>query len=316
MQLYSRRAAATATIAVCTLGAAGAGGFAAFRSLRARPTQLAAAGGPTNDTIVVNTTQPTRLNVSVLDQYGRLLPADTTVQFRLVSGAVALSSAGETTCARREDALVRAAYGGLIREFILHCRPVLSLESPSWIDLAVGDRPRDLSFVARGPDGTPVTELRGTVTVGNPSVAQIVGTTIRARQPGTTVAVVDVGNRETKIAVQVYRLVTSFVDNPAHERLLGMRVRLARGDTIVVPVPKAAFWVKYFPAEPGSIPPTIEVRGNGTCTTGDGLHVKRVEEDEYAKYCLVYDGASLMIAHGATGADVVNGTVALELEWR
>jgi hypothetical protein len=307
----SRRAIATITIAVCVVGAAA---LVAFRTVRPRPTQLAASGGVDNDTIVVNTTQPTRLGVYVLDQYGRRLPADTAVQFRLISGAIDLSATGATTCTRREDAVVHAAFVGLAREFVLHCRPVVSLEALSWIDLVVGGKPRDLTFVAHGPDGAPVTELRGTVTIGNASVAEVVGTAVRAKSPGMTVADIEVGNRTAHIAIQVYQIVTSFVNHPRNERLLAMQVRLGRGDTIVVPLPKAAFWVKYFSTDAGTTPPTIELRGQGSCTTGDGLHVKRVEKDEYAKYCLTYDGATLMIAHGSVGAEVVNGTVAIELE--
>jgi hypothetical protein len=298
------------------VGVAGLVAYAAYAALRPKPTQLSAAGGIENDTIVVNTMESTRLHVSVLDQRGRLLPRDTAVQFRLISGDITLSPTGETTCSRRVDAVVQAAFARVERPFVLHCRPVVSLESPSWIDLLVGDRPHELSFVAHGPDGAPVTELRGTETVENGSVAGLVGTAVRARRPGMTFVHVVVGNRTTSIPVQVYQIVTSFVGNAPNVRLMALRVRLARGDTIVMPVPKAAFWVKYFSNDPGGIPPTIELRGKGSCTTGDGMHVKRIEAGQYAKYCLAYDGTTLMIAHGGVGADIVNGTVAMELEWQ
>ena len=68
---------------------------------------------------------------------------------------------------------------------------------------------------------------------------------VRPKQPGRTFVEVSVGDRRAVIAVQVHHLVTSFVNQPRDEELLAMRVRLARGDTIEVPLPKAAFWVTY-----------------------------------------------------------------------
>jgi len=113
----------------------------------------------------------------------------------------------------------------------------------------------------------------------------------------------------------VYQLVSSFIDTRPNERLLAMHVALARGDTVELPLPKAAFWITYFSPNPLAAPPTIEIRGNGSCTTGDGVRIHRVEEREYTKYCLTNRGATLMIAHGATGADLVKGTVAIRLVW-
>ena len=311
MRLPSRRTLATGSIAVCvTLGAGAV-------ALRPRPTQLSISAGAEHDTVVINKTRATRLSVSVVDQYGRRLKSDTAVRFRLISGkSIELSATGETTCTRNGDAVVQANFLRLTKAFVLHCRPVASLEAPSWMDFVVGDSVRDLSFVARGPDGRMVTELRGNVTMTNASVAELRGTTVRPKRPGRAMGSAKIGDASARISVQVYQPVTSFVDNPSREGLSAMRVRLGRGDTIVVPLPKAAFWVKYFSPERGVAPPTIELRGNGSCTTGDGVRVQRVEEDEYAKYCLTGDGDSIMIAHGATGAKVVTGAVALQLVWR
>lgn len=41
----------------------------------------------------------------------------------------------------------------LSREFVLRCRPVVSIDAPAWLDLVVGASARDLSFVAHGPNG-------------------------------------------------------------------------------------------------------------------------------------------------------------------
>jgi hypothetical protein len=310
MRLRSRRALATVSIAICATSAAAAG------ALWPRPARLATLAGAENDTIVVNHAQPTRISVSVLDQYGRRLPSDTAVRFRLISGAIALSPTGGTACTRREDGVVRVTFVRLAKDFVLHCRPVVSLEAASWLDLVGGDSPRDLSFVARGPDGVAVTELRGSVTVEDPSIAQLIGTAVRPKKPGKTVAIVTIGDVSATIVVVVHRLVTSFVGNPQNQDLLAIRVHVTRGDTVEVPVPKAAFWVKYFPRDSGAAPPTIELHGNGSCVNGDGIRIQRVENGEYAKYCRTDNGTTIMIAHGEAGADTVAGTITLDLNWQ
>lgn len=280
-----------------------------------RPARLIAPMGFT-DTIVVNSTFPTRLGVSVVDQYGRRFASDTAVRFRLVSGSIDLSPTGATTCSQRDDAVVQATFTGLVSNFAVHCRPVVSLEAASWMWFVVGDSARHLSFAARGPSGELVTELRGSVTIDDGSVAEIIGTRIRPKKPGRTLATVAIGDRRALVAVLVHRLVASFGDILPNEDLLAVRVRLARGDTIEMPVPNAAFWVKYYSMDRGTHPPTIELRGDGSCTTGDGINAKRVEEDEYAKYCNARSGTTIVIGHGQTGADTVAGTIALELNWR
>jgi hypothetical protein len=131
-----------------------------------------------------------------------------------------------------------------------------------------------------------------------------------------TFAVVEVGNARASIPIVVYRLVKSFAEgNPKPGDMMAMRVSLARGDTIETPIPKAAFWATYFSKDRAAAPPTIEVRGEGSCTTGNGLQPRRIEKGEYAKYCLTGAGARLMIAHGMTGAPTVSGVVAIRVMW-
>jgi hypothetical protein len=309
MRLRSRRAAAIASISVAAAGTAAVAGV----ELWPRPAHLVVPIASGNDTIVVNSVHPARLEVTVTDQYGRPSSASA-VRFRLISGTVELSPTGAVTCRRRDDAVVQATFAGLSRSFALRCRPVKSLEAPSWMGFLVGDSARDVSFIAHGLDGAPVTELRGSVTIEDRSIAELVGQKVRPKQPGRTFVEVRVGDRRAVIAVQVHHLVTSFVNQPRDEERLAMRVRLARGDTIEVPLPKAAFWVTYVPNNPGETPPTIELRGNGSCTTGNGVQAMRGVEGEYAKYCHSDDGARFSIAHGQTGADTVYGTLALELK--
>jgi len=302
--------------ALAGLGAAAAIGAAAFLVLRPRPTRLSVTPRTGDYTVVVNQMHAMRLGALVLDQYGRRLRADTAVQYRWISGdTVRVASNGEVRCVDHRDAVVRATFGALFKQFILRCRPVVSIEAVTWLDLVVGDSTRDLSFVAHGPDGRAVTELRGAVTLPDGSVAAIEGTTIRPKGPGQTVASIEVGNATARIPIVVYQPVTSFADNPRKVRLMAMHVSLARGDTMELPLPKAAFWVTYFAKDPTQAPPTIELEGEGSCTTGDGLRLRRIVEGEYAKYCFAGNGARMMIAHGAGGTAQVSGVVALRMMW-
>jgi hypothetical protein len=287
-----------------------------FVVLRPRPTQLLMTPRAGDDTVVINQTGLTRLRASVLDQYRRHLAADTDVRYAWQSGdSIPVAPDGTLRCVTNGTAAVRATLAHLSRDFVLRCRPVASIEAATWLDLFVGDSARDFSFAAHDPDGRIVTELRGTVTVGDASVAAIEGTTVRAKRPGATVAVIDVGGQETRIPIMVYQPVESFVDNPPKLGLMAMSVALARGDTIRTPLPRASFWVTYVPKDRGAAPPTIELLGNGGCSAGDGVHQRRVEDGEYAKYCFSGSGSRMMIAHGAEGAEVVRGTVAIRLMW-
>lgn len=130
---------------------------------------------------------------------------------------------------------------------------------------------------------------------------------------GAAVATVEIGDERASIPIMVYQPVASFADSKTG--LMAMRVTLARGDTIRTDLPRAAFWVTYFSNDPHVPPPTIELLGDGSCTTGDGLRARRIEEGVYAKYCVARIGAELMIAHGASGATVVSRVVAIRVVW-
>jgi hypothetical protein len=298
------------------LGLAVIGAVVSAAWLRPRPTRLSITARAGDDTVVVNQTHPTRLSPSVLDQYGRRLRSDTAVRYRRIAGdSIRLSPSGEVRCNNHSDTVVRATFETLFQEFVLRCRPVAWIEAPTWLDLVAGDSTRDLSFVAHGPDGGAVTELRGAVIVEDGSVVAANGTTIRPKRSGSTFVLVEVGDVKAEIPIMVYQPVTSFADNPQRVQLMAMHVSLARGDTIVVPLPTAAFWVTYFSNDRRAAPPTIELRGNGSCTTGNGVRQRRIEDGEYAKYCLAESGARMMIAHGAAGAASVSGVVAIRLMW-
>ncbi len=303
-------------IAVGVIGA-GVAGVASYLVFKPRPTRLSMTPRAGDDTVVVNQIKTTHLRPLVFDQYGRHLLVDSAVRYQWIAGdSVSVASNGEVKCAERRDAVVRATLATLAKDFTLRCRPVVSIETPSWFDLIVGDSARDLSFVAHAPDGSAVTELRGAVSVGNGAIVEIKGTTIRAKAPGRTFADVRVGDAGVGVPIAVYEPVTSFVaGNPKRGAMMAMRVNLARGDTIITPLPEAAFWVTYYSRNRDGVPPTIEIVGSGSCTTGNGLNARRVEEGQYAKYCRTRKGDRMMIAHGTSGGQNVNGIVALRLDW-
>lgn len=293
-----------------------AGVVTSVAAFRPRPSRLTATPRAGDDTVVINQAHGARLDAMVLDQYGRRMPSDTAVRYQRTGGdSIDVSASGRLDCANRSDIVVRAEFATLSKQFVVRCRPVASIEAASWIELMVGDSTRDLTFVAHGPDGRAVTELRGTVRVENSAIVDIAGTRVRPKRSGMTFAHIDVGGAHAAVPIGVYEPVTSFVNQPS-KPMMGMRVALARGDTIVVPVPKAAFWVTYYSQNPAVAPPTIELRGDGTCTTGDGMRMRRVEDGTYAKYCNTGDGVQMMISHGTTGADTVRGLIAVRLMWK
>jgi hypothetical protein len=298
------------------VGAVAVAGAALNAALRPRPARIAATARVGDDTVVVNQMQRTRLSASVLDQYGRRFGVDTVMRYQWMSGdSIGLSPDGVLQCTRRSSATVRATAHRLVKDFTVRCRPVAWVEAVTWADLVVGDSAQDLSFVAHGPDGRTVTELRGTVVVENSSIVEASGTSIRAKRPGWTSVTIQVGDARTHIPVMVYHEVESFVGNPRGMDLMAMHVKLARGDTIVVPVPKAAFWVTYFSQDRRAAPPTIELKGDGSCADGNGLRLRRMEEGKYAKYCRTGVGAQMMIAHGSVGTPIVSGVVAVRVMW-
>jgi hypothetical protein len=298
------------------VGLTSIGAVASFIVLRPRPTRLEVTARTGDDTVVVNRMHPAWLGALVLDQYGRRLRSDMTIHYQWLAGdSIRLSSNGVVQCDKHADAKVRATLKSLVHEFMLRCRPVTSIDAVSWLDLVADDSARDLAFVARGPDGRAVTELRGSVTVGNGSVVGAEGTSIRPKRAGATGVNIEVGDANAHIPVMVYQPVTSFVDNPRGVDLMAMHVSLARGDTIEVPVPKGAFWVTYFSKDRAVPPPTIQLRGDGACALGNGIQRRRITEDEYAKYCRTGNGTRMMIAHGAAGAANVNGVVAIRMMW-
>jgi hypothetical protein len=277
------------------------------------PVRLVAGARDGADGIVVNNVAPVQLPVRVLDEAGHLLKPNG-VRYEWVSGTpLTVSPTGVVACTGRGDATVRASLGPLVTHVAVRCRPVREVESATFISLVAGEPARHLPFRAVGVDGRPVMQLRGAVRVVDRSVATLDGARIRPRAVGETSVTVNVGDRGARIAVIVHERVRAFTGLRPDQRLVAVPVRLARGDTVRWALPPGVLWLKYMPRREGERPPTISVEGPAACTAGDGLRVYRLPSDEYGIYCAVYtDGVTAVVAHGRTGAPVVEGWLALE----
>jgi hypothetical protein len=129
------------------------------------------------------------------------------------------------------------------------------------------------------------------------------------------VASVRIGDQEARIRVLVHEQVSAFTALRPDQRLVAVPVYLARGDTVRLPVPAGALWIKYLPRRAGEPPPSIDLGIIGACSPGgDGLHQYRLPPNEYGtSYCLVDRGPStVVVAHGRAGLPIVDGWLALE----
>lgn len=265
------------------------------------------------DGIVINSVHAVQLEMRVLDKRDHPL-ASQGVQYQWISGApITVTSQGVVTCTWDGEATVRASLGMIATDVAVLCRPVRELHASNWIDFVAGDLPRDLPFVAIGFDDRPVMQLRGAARVYDTSIAAIVGHTIRPRAVGQTMVHVDVGDRSAGMRVIVHERVRSLEGLRADQRFVAVPVRLERGDTLRWSLPKGAFWLKYLPRRPGEAPPTITLSGDAACSRGNGLRVYVIPLGEYGTYCMVRPGgATVNVGHGAFGAAVVEGSLALE----
>lgn len=285
----------------------------AFVTRDGAPAAIVLGGGDPVEGVVVNHTEPTLLRADVLDARGHRLAGDS-IRFRQITGApVSMSANGLVHCRSNADAVIRATAEGVSSDLTLHCRPVRELRVSDWVDFVVGDAPRDLPFVAIGDDGAHVTQLRGSATIGDSSVAALVGTRVHPRAAGLTDVKLVIGDRARKLRVIVHDIVSSFTNLRADQAHVAIRVRLAQGDTIGYRLPRGVYWLKYLPRNAGEAPPMIELGGGANCGNGDGLRDYRVVSDAVMTYCVIQsDHAFVTIAHGMGGLPVIDGAIALD----
>jgi hypothetical protein len=163
------------------------------------------------DTIVVNSVHRVTLPIQVLDDAGHALPLQKISVERISGDALDLSATGQVTCKQRGDAVVRVALGALARRFKLLCRPIKGFRFvySATRPFVVGDAPRALEFAAVGVDDRPERVLAGTLSIGDSSVAELRGLTVRPLSPGATMAELDLGECFWAMAVTVNERVES-----------------------------------------------------------------------------------------------------------
>jgi hypothetical protein len=285
----------------------------AFLSRDGLPATIVLGGGDRAEGMVVNSLQTTQLQTHVLDDRGHRLPTQP-VRFEWVSGApIALSPTGVIRCDANSDAIVRATTRGINASLAVHCRPVRELRTSDWMDFLVGDAPRDLPLIAVGLDGRPVLQLRGMTDVSDTSIAALEGSKLQPRSAGVTDLTVSIGDRRRTMQIIVHQIVASFSALRDDDRHIAIPVRLARGETTRLALPPGTFWLKYLPRKAGDAPPSISVDGGANCAASDGLHTYHVVSDEVVTYCVVQSNrASVTLAHGMSGARVVEGALALD----
>ncbi len=286
-------------------------GVIAYAMRDGAPSAIVLGGGDPVEGVVVNHTEPTMLRADLLDDRGHRLVGDT-IEFRQIAGApVSLSPRGVIHCRSNADATIRATAGGVSTTLELHCRPVKELRVSDWVDFVVGDAPRDLPFVALGDNDAQVTQLRGSATIGDSSIATLEGTRVHPRAAGATDVKLVIGDRARKMRVIVHAIVSSFVNLRDDQAHVAISVRLAQGDTIGYRLPRGAYWLKYLPKRADEAPPMIELGGGGNCGNGDGVRDYRVLSDVVMTYCVIQsDHAYVTLAHGMGGLPVIEGASA------
>lgn len=309
----SPRARLRLSALLSTVALALTGSVAAIVFRDGPPTRLFVDGADAANVYLVNSTQPILLPTRVVDDRGHRLPTDS-VRYEWVAGVPAtVTRTGVLTCTHFGDVIVRGTLGALASDVNVHCRPVNALRASMSIDFVAGDPPRDIPFVALSPDGHAVAELRGSVTIADTTVATLAGMIVRPRAVGETFANLRVGEREMRMQVIVHEPVASFVGLRPDQPNVAIPVSLNRGDTLTFALPAGTFMFKFLPRIEGQAPPTITLSGPVSCTTGDGLRLHYAPEDEVIRYCFAQtNGGAVTVAHGAFGAPVVAGAIAID----
>jgi hypothetical protein len=257
--------------------------------------------------VVLNGSQPVKLVTRAFDAKERELPPGG-VQYRWVAGIpIPVSSSGIVTCTERGDAELRAWAGGVATRVIVHCRPVRALNGSLTMSLIVGERGRLLPITALRPNGYSEDLVAYEARVLDTGVAALKGLMVQPVAPGTTSAILKVGDGQTRIWVTVYEPVPTLDGLRPDQRLVSAPVRLARGDTIDWPLPTGRFWLRFTPATAAHPRPAPRIRVSGqiTCTPSFGL------TDQVT--CIAPTAeARVRIAHPGTSRDSIVGNLALE----
>ena len=196
----------------------------------------------TSDTIIINTDgAPTPLRVQALDARGRLVTR-TAIRYERTGGdPLPLTANGEVSCGRRGDVVVRARLAQLSKSFFVRCRPVDYVQIPGPLQFVLGDsllsQPRLIPVAAYDANRRAVSQLAGTLTLLDTSLAHISGTTLFPRSRGISVVGAHVGSGSGWIGLHIYQRVDSLsaldtlLHVRPHQRLFAVPLRLAPGES-------------------------------------------------------------------------------------
>jgi hypothetical protein len=264
-------------------------------------------GSDEANAVLLNSTRPVKLVTHAFDAKRRELPPGA-VQYRWRAGIpIPVTSSGIVTCTERGDAELLATAGNAATTVIVRCRPVTTVSGSQVMSLIVGERGRSLPFGAHRPNGWFEDLVAYEARVEDTSVAALKGLEIRPVAPGTTSAILKIGDGQTRIWVSVYEPVSTLAGLRPDQRLVSAPVKLAPGDTIQWPLPAGRFWLRFTPAKaiPKPPAPRIAVIGEIACVPSFGLTDQTI--------CITQSpDARIRITHPGASRDSIIGNLALE----
>ena len=264
-------------------------------------------GSDAANAVVLNSSQPVKLITRAFDAGSHELPAGG-VRYDWVAGVpIPVTSRGIVTCTERGDAELRASAGRVATTVIVRCRPVRAVNGSLMMYLVAGEQGKPLPITASTDDGMREDLVAYEARVEDTSVAVLSGLVVRPIAPGTTSAILKIGDGQTRIWVNVYEPVPTLAGLRPDQRLVSAPVRLAAGDTIQWPLPAGRFWLRFSPSDalrPGPIP-MIKVSGQISCVPSFG------PTDQATCIAQTAD-AKIRIAHPGATRDSIFGRLALE----
>jgi hypothetical protein len=258
------------------------------------------------DTVIINGMVPTRIAVDVSDARGHPLRG-TAAHFQRVSGApIPVTDSGVVTCTARGDAVVRASAGAVAHDFTLFCRPVSHVYGFGMVKLVAGDPPRQLSFLAIGPDSQQVTLFGSRILVADTTIVIVEGTTIRGLRDGETSISLPMGERSADGWVHVYGPGTTPAGLPRGGHV-ALPVSLTSGEMRQwrLTASRENYLISMLPDPSADPMPRLAVLG-ANCAPGG---------DDHTLLCVSLHGGSVIAYDppGAGGGRTVHGRVAV---WR
>lgn len=276
--------------------------------------RIISAYGSSGEGVVINNLSAIQLPMKVMDKHGLPLSAKG-VRFHQISGQpVSISGSGVVKCSDVADAMVLATVGTVSTSVALHCRPVQVLRADPWMDFVQGDSPRVVQYAALSPQGTFVSDLRGTMKVDDEGVAVVRDNRIvEPKTVGATPLTIRIGDKTSIVEVTVYQLVPSFENLSRTQTYPAVAVRLALGKPVTHALPRGTFWLKYLPRTANDPSPDISVLGHARCTAGSRSSIPFMRGGEVARYCEVTaDDATVTTTLLERDVREIQGSLALD----